>query len=249
MARSSRQTIVFLGTTNRHRSRVAEILFNAASAKLGLPWSAVSRGTTLDLTAKEPMAKIAITDLQRHGIRVADFGRAPIKVSNADLESAYRIVVLNRMELHASLQDRLATCAEKIEFWEIAISDQTVATIDNQVSNFITRLLSGGAVRDEPPSSPNTTKPASVPTPAPLKKKGTVRVGRETKGRRGKGVTLVWDIPLEEVGIEELATTLKQRCGTGGTVKDGRIEIQGDQRDRISKELERMGYTIKRVGG
>jgi translation initiation factor 1 len=74
-------------------------------------------------------------------------------------------------------------------------------------------------------------------------------VGRETAGRRGKGVTTVFDVPLDESGLRELAATLKQRCGTGGTVKDGRIEIQGDQRDRIVAELERLGYKVKWVGG
>jgi translation initiation factor 1 len=54
-----------------------------------------------------------------------------------------------------------------------------------------------------------------------------VRVGRETKRRRGKGVTTVSDLPLDENGLLELAAKLKQRCETGGTVKDGRIEIQG----------------------
>ena len=52
-----------------------------------------------------------------------------------------------------------------------------------------------------------------------------------------------------KTACEELAATLKQRCGTGGTVKDGRIEIQGDQRERIVAELEKLGYLVKRVGG
>jgi predicted translation initiation factor SUI1 len=77
----------------------------------------------------------------------------------------------------------------------------------------------------------------------------TVRVGRETKGRRGKGVTTVSDLPLDENDLAELAAKLKQRLGTGGTIKDGRIEIQGDQRDRIVAELERLGYRVKRAGG
>ena len=76
-----------------------------------------------------------------------------------------------------------------------------------------------------------------------------MKVGRETAGRRGKGVTTVFDLPLSDDAVRELATLLKQRCGTGGTVKDGRIEIQGDQRDRIVVELERLGYKVKRVGG
>jgi translation initiation factor 1 len=77
----------------------------------------------------------------------------------------------------------------------------------------------------------------------------TVRVGRETKGRRGKGVTTIMDLPMNECGLLELAAKLKQRLGTGGTVKDKRIEIQGDHRDRIVEELEGMGYRVKRAGG
>ncbi|HEY3322501.1 MAG TPA: stress response translation initiation inhibitor YciH [Planctomycetota bacterium] len=76
-----------------------------------------------------------------------------------------------------------------------------------------------------------------------------VRVGRETKGRRGKGVTTIDDLPLNESGLLELATKLKQRLGTGGTTKGGRIEIQGDHRDRIVVELEGLGYRVKRSGG
>lgn len=84
----------------------------------------------------------------------------------------------------------------------------------------------------------------------PVPSKSTVvRVGRETKGRGGKGVTIVSDLPLDEQGLDELATKLKSRLGTGGTAKDGRIEIQGDHRDRIVAELEGMGYRAKRTGG
>ncbi len=80
-------------------------------------------------------------------------------------------------------------------------------------------------------------------------KSTVVRVGRETKGRRGKGVTIISDLPLDENGLAELAAKLKTRLGTGGTVKDGRVEIQGDHRDRIIAELEGMGYRVKRAGG
>ena len=62
-------------------------------------------------------------------------------------------------------------------------------------------------------------------------------------------MTIISDLPLDEPGLVELATKLKQRLGTGGTTKDGRIEIQGDQRDRIIEELEGLGYRVKRAGG
>ena len=84
----------------------------------------------------------------------------------------------------------------------------------------------------------------------PVPSKSTVvRVGRETKGRRGKGVTIISDVPLNGNDLTELAANLKQRLGTGGTVKDGRIEIQGDHRDRIVQELAVLGYRVKQAGG
>ncbi len=78
---------------------------------------------------------------------------------------------------------------------------------------------------------------------------GIVRVSRETKGRKGKGVTLVTGVPLAGPELAALGKALKKRCGTGGTVKDGVIEIQGDQRDTLVAELERRGYRVKRAGG
>jgi translation initiation factor 1 len=78
---------------------------------------------------------------------------------------------------------------------------------------------------------------------------GIVRVGRETKGRRGKGVTTITGLPLAADGLRELATQLKNRCGTGGTVKDDRIEIQGDHRETVIAELAKLGYKVKRTGG
>ncbi len=87
---------------------------------------------------------------------------------------------------------------------------------------------------------------SQAPPPA---RSTVVRVGRETKGRGGKGVTVIADLPLDEKGLAELATRLKTRLGTGGTAKDGRIEIQGDHRDRIVVELEGLGYRAKRAGG
>jgi translation initiation factor 1 len=78
---------------------------------------------------------------------------------------------------------------------------------------------------------------------------GVVRVGRETKGRKGKGVTVVTGLPLDGGALEKLARELKQRCGAGGTVKDGRIEIQGDHRDVLLEALRAQGYTVKLSGG
>lgn len=82
-----------------------------------------------------------------------------------------------------------------------------------------------------------------------VKGDGVVRVRRETKGRGGKGVTLVTGLPLAEDALKELASKLKQACGTGGTVKDGVIEIQGEQREKICAWLQKAGYKAKIAGG
>ena len=78
---------------------------------------------------------------------------------------------------------------------------------------------------------------------------GVVRVMLETKGRKGKGMTLVSGLPLAEKELNAVAKELKKRCGSGGTVKNGIIEIQGDHRDTLLAELTRQGYRVKRAGG
>jgi translation initiation factor 1 len=78
---------------------------------------------------------------------------------------------------------------------------------------------------------------------------GIVRVRRETKGRGGKTVTVIAGLPLDEAGIKALAGELKRRCGTGGTVKDGLVEIQGDHRELLLAELTARGYKAKAAGG
>ncbi|MEM9776579.1 MAG: translation initiation factor Sui1 [Chloroflexota bacterium] len=78
---------------------------------------------------------------------------------------------------------------------------------------------------------------------------GIVRVSRETKGRKGKGVTLISGLQMTEKEMKVLAKELKKKCGTGGTVANGKIEIQGEQRDRLVELLSKKGYKVKRVGG
>ncbi len=90
---------------------------------------------------------------------------------------------------------------------------------------------------------------ACTRTSAAAKPGGAVIVGRETSGRKGKGVTVIRGVPLTAPELAQLATELKQRCASGGTVRDGVIEIQGDHRDRIVQALQERGWTVKRSGG
>ena len=81
------------------------------------------------------------------------------------------------------------------------------------------------------------------------KAKDVVRVSRETKGRGGKAVTLVTGISLPDKDLDALGKQLKASCGSGGTVKDGIIEVQGDHIDRVVALLVAQGYKAKRAGG
>jgi translation initiation factor 1 len=78
---------------------------------------------------------------------------------------------------------------------------------------------------------------------------GIVRVSLDTKGRKGKGVTVVKGVPLDAAALTQLGKQLKANCGSGGTVKDGVIEVQGDHRDTVIAALQKQGYTVKRAGG
>jgi predicted translation initiation factor SUI1 len=119
--------------------------------------------------------------------------------------------------------------------------------IEQEVMGLVARLLGGGQRPESPPSE--SVALAFPPVREPTKKPVTLKAGKETAGRRGKGVPTVFDLSLDDDSVRELAALLKQRCGTGGTVKDGRIEIQGDQRERIVAGLEKSGYKVRRVGG
>jgi translation initiation factor 1 len=78
---------------------------------------------------------------------------------------------------------------------------------------------------------------------------GRVKVRREVAGRRGKGVTTISNVPLDDAGLRELAGRLKKRCGVGGSVKDGVIELQGDHRDTVMEVLRADGYDVVAAGG
>ena len=78
---------------------------------------------------------------------------------------------------------------------------------------------------------------------------GIIRVGRETKGRRGKGVTIITGLPGSAESLKKTASKIKARCGVGGTVRGRTIEIQGDQRDRLVKLLTADGFTVRKAGG
>jgi translation initiation factor 1 len=246
MAKAKQKTVLFLCTGNYYRSRFAEVLFDSVSKKLGLPWRASSRGLALERGVNNvgPMAPAAIKALESMGIRDAErYAKVPAQVTTDELEKADKIIALKKDEHLPLFQERFPAWAEKVEFWHIDDAPEALALIEHEIMDLVARFFGGGG---KPPPQASVE---SQPTQETAKKPMTVKVGRETAGRRGKGVTTVFDVPLDEAGLLDLAAKLKQRCGTGGTVKDGRIEIQGDQRERLVAELEKLGYKVKRVGG
>ena len=95
------------------------------------------------------------------------------------------------------------------------------------------------------------SKPVKQPAPRPAATQGPakIRVAREVAGRGGKGVTVITGLPLGAEQLEALAKDLKRACGAGGAAREGRIEIQGEHRDRLVAELVKLGYDAKRAGG
>ena len=118
------------------------------------------------------------------------------------------------------------------------------------------RPSSGGLVysTDAGRMCPDCRKPIaqcacrSAATP-PVASDGIVRVSRETKGRGGKAVTVVRGLAMDAAALDKLAKQLKAACGSGGTVKDGVVEVQGDHCEKVIAFLSAAGHKVKRAGG
>ena len=89
--------------------------------------------------------------------------------------------------------------------------------------------------------SSNQQRSSNEPIPARI----VAKLRMEKKGRGGKTVTVIYDLPKNDAFLKELAARLKRECGTGGAVTDGGIELQGEMRDRVRRILEGLGYTVK----
>lgn len=191
--------------------------------------------------------------LERLGLR--------FKVQYWDLEKdsiaqtgavADKVVILAPKDKATIWCEAVSLLGAKAEVWALDPCVPIQQILSSEVNRWIAKLFTGAPLKGTSEQAiivhPIMPSPAKE-TKASLPKAKKISVGRETKGRAGKGVTTLFDIPLNAEQIKELATTLKQKCGTGGTIKDGCIEIQGDQRERIVLELEKLGFQVKRVGG
>lgn len=122
--------------------------------------------------------------------------------------------------------------------WQQQLSGQPTAPAAVNTDNLVYSTSSGRV------DQPKAEKPTG-----PVFSDGFLRIKRETKGRNGKGVITISGLAEPEEKLHEIAALLKKKCGCGGAVKDGIIEIQGDKRDVIQQELTKLGYKHKWSGG
>jgi translation initiation factor 1 len=173
-----------------------------------------------------------------------------------DLLKADLVIVLQKAGSKSDLKSLFSAWTGKNEVWEIPDQTDVHTAISQNIGSLLVRLILQGGKRKPTPGQSVTNQRAANQNSANLGKQSdgsssndAVRVSRESKGRRGKTVTIISGLTLDEAKLQELSTRLKQLCGTGGTVKGGRIEIQGDQCDRILAELHNRGFKAKRSGG
>src|SRR5882724_2688980 len=188
MARAP-QTVLFLCTGNYYRSRFAEVLFNSMAGEMGLAWTASSRALALErgMNNVGPMADSAVKALEGLGIRAPEaVTRMPAQVTRDDLERATRIVALKLDEHRPLLQERFPAWTEKVEFWIVDDAPEALDLIEGEVMAFVARILGGGERRESPPTASLASERPTATVPP--KKPVTLKVGRETAGRRGKGV-------------------------------------------------------------
>jgi translation initiation factor 1 len=162
--------------------------------------------------------------------------------SIADLQNADLVIVLQR-GADADLIPELSSL--KPDLWQLG-QDADQVILQN-VKNLVVRLILKAGKR--PPMQQTSTHSSGQVVANSPTSKSVIRVSLDKKARRGKKVTVVSGLPLAEEALLNLAAGLKQICGSGGTVKDGQIEIQGDHRDRIMADLQNRGYKPKRSGG
>lgn len=253
----SHKKLVFLGM-NAEEVRFAEILFNSEASKIDLGWQAIAKEDPEQGVAASEF-QTSITRLKARGVCDLDLMMLPrTPPIPEDLEQAEMIVCLEEQNHWQALLQKTKQPSNKIQVWsgQAKNAADRLASLEQSVLSLVVRLvLERGqqAVASTSNTCPTCRRhlmvcacPKKTESKTP-RASNVVRVCKETKGRKGKVVTCVADIPLDDAGLAKLATQLKQRCGSGGTVKDGRIEIQGDHREELARELESIGYRVKKV--
>ena len=244
MTKNSEKTklLLFISEDSCQDGCVFHRVFEEEAAKLDVVWIAQSRLLNRPVDSGV-CAEVGLDDLQK-----------------ADL-----VILIQKLSpLSAMLKSRFPSWSGKPETWDFPAGEITRESISRPIGKLLVRLILQGGKRQASggqsvSSNPNlhTSGGGASPNAGANDQQGgeskvskdTVRVSRESKGRGGKTVTIVSGLWLDDAKLQELAKRLKQVCGTGGTVKEGKIEIQGDQCERVLAELQNRGYKAKRSGG
>jgi translation initiation factor 1 len=235
MAENSEKSklLLFLSSENEDDGRVANAVFESEAKKMDVMWTSHSKVL--------PAANRNVADNP---------------ASLEDLQKADLVILMQKSGSKSEMKSLFPVWTGKHEVWEIPDQTDARTAISQNIGSLLVRLILQGGKRKPSPGQCAANQSAENKNSAgPVKQsdfassKDAVRVSRESKGRRGKTVTIISGLTLDDAKLQELATRLKQICGTGGTVKDGKIEIQGDQCDRILAELQSRGYKAKRSGG
>ena len=190
-----------------------------------------------------------------------DFRPQPIGCGNAGVPQVPQLAILHTLDQIAVMRmcqrhERHMLSVQRYRIYKthdlslIILRGWPPANSDRHNGSMTARIIYSTGVGSLCPNCRRPVRDCVCPKGAPgAAKPGAVRVGRETKGRAGKGVTTVTGLPMSLSDVEALATRLKKRCGSGGTVREGVIEIQGDHRDVIVAELIKLGWPAKKSGG
>lgn len=224
------KTILFIIKSDHKLASFAKQLFQKEADNLDVAWTAISRV----LKAPDSSTLVSADDLKMLEIESFEQLDSSDVLNANDLNSVDMVVKLNTDEkLPGPVNGDTQT-------WNVSGGD----SLKGNISSLMVRLIMQGGRRtpvEEPVSQAGGT-PSS-------KASSSVRVQLEKKKRRGKKVTTISGLVIDDNELQKIAKKLKQVCGTGGTVKDGIIEIQGNKCDQILEELKKLGYKAKRSGG
>ena len=223
----SAKVLLFL-TSEAQLGRLACSTFRAVAQEMEVVWTAEAK--FLPASVGDDLETVNLPDLQHAGI----------------------VVILQRQDSSVSVNSAFPDWSGRADVWQFPLSPSDDAVLlGNKLANLMIRLILLGGKRQPTAETTVSARPGLAPASSktPTQKSEVVRVQRESKGRGGKTVTVITGLNLEEAQLQDLAKRLKQLCGTGGTIKDGNIEIQGDQCDRILAELVKKGFKAKRAGG
>ncbi len=230
--------ILFISTNGTCEARLAELLYESRANEMQVSTRATSG--SIGSPEVDPAALIELA--QGRGFSVVE---TPERLDQHALDACDAVILLGRKSGLAAFKSAFPDWKGSVDLWELPTeADSCLKAIETHVANLVVRLIMLGGKR-----TPIQTQPAPAASSSKTAKSAArVRVGLESKAG-GKKVCIITGLPLDEDALKTLAARLKRVCGTGGTVKDGTIEIQGDKRDQLILELQKEGYQAKRSGG